>query len=266
MWGGRSDFPFDDAPLGAGLWLRPADLLPLGRMLLDGGTVAGRRIVDREWIRQMFTRYSHAGNTELFQGQAESYGYGYQWWYAGVVDSRGREHPVWYADGAGRQFLMLFPELDLIVASTADDYSYRGPGLFSLLRSQVLPAMSLSIVQSLSGSYYDPQTPREGLNIEVLGDRGEVLAHWYTQAQGQQRFFVLQGQIVGDRAQLAVYTTVGGDFQSPDDRPQLQPAGSAELYWNSCTQAVLDYSMELGTGRYELTRLSGECDDQAPLG
>ncbi len=262
---GFTNFPYGDAPLGVGLWLRPADMLKLGRMLLDGGSVGDKRIIDQAWIKQMFTRYNHAGNEEGFADDEEVYGYGYQWWYAGLVDARGREHPVWYAHGAGRQFLMIFPQLDLILASTAEDYNARGPGVFDLLREQILPTMDLSITAALSGSYYNPATSGEGLNVEVLADRNEVLAYWYTQENGAQRFYVLQGEIDGDVANLQVYTTVGGNFQDPQQRPQLQPAGQATLRWNSCTSAVLDYDIELGSGSYALTRLSGQCADPGPL-
>ena len=265
IWGGRRDFPFNDAPLGVGLWLRATDMLKIGRLLLDGGVISERRIIDRDWIQQMFTLYNHAGNEPRFESATETYGYGYQWWYAGVVDSRGREHPMWYADGAGRQYLMMFPQLDLIVASTADDYARRGPGVLTLLREQILPTMSLSITPELAGSYYNPATNGEGLNVEVLADRNEVLAYWYTQENGAQRFYVLQGPISGDQADLQVFTTLGGHFQNPADRPQLQPAGTATLRWNGCREAVLDYSIELGSGSYELTRLSGLCAELAPI-
>lgn len=262
---GLRNFPYGDAPLGVGLWLRPRDLLKFGRMLLDDGKVGEQQLLDPAWIRTMFTRHNHAGNEPYFADSSEQAGYGYQWWYLELIDSRGRKHPAWYANGAGRQYLILFPELDLLVASTGDAYGYSGPGVFTLLRQQVLPRLQRSIEPDLSGSYYDPALVGEGLNIEVLADRGEVLAYWYTHQDGQQRFFLLQGPIVDDRAELLAYSNSGGQFQTPGQRPQLHGAGTATLAWDSCNRAWLDYDIELGSGRYELTRLSGSCPDRAPL-
>ena len=51
-----------------------------------------------------------------------------------------------------------------------------------------------------------------------------------------------------------------GHFLDPAPT-SLVRAGSAELRWDSCQAARLDYDIEAGRGSYPLTRLTGSCDD-----
>lgn len=258
---GVRTFPFGDAPLGIGLWLRPRDLARIGQLYLDDGVHAGQRILDPEWIRATWTVYSDRRSDPYFvEAVDEGFGYGYQWWYRAMRDARGRAHPVWYASGYGGQRLYVFPQLELVVVSTADSTTdYAGPGIASVLRELLLPALDHPVTPALSGSYYDPATSGQGLNIEVLAD-GRVVAYWYTYHAGGQRWYVLQGSVAGDRVALEVYRTEGGAFLDPAPT-SLVRAGSAELRWDSCQAARLDYDIEAGRGSYPLTRLTGSCDD-----
>lgn len=141
-------FPFDEAPLGVGLWLRPRDLLKLGQLYLAGGSYLDQQLIDRDWIKRSWTSYSgkHTGDTYFSPG-TEAAGYGYQWWFREFAVDDGNQVACWYASGAGRQYLLICPELQLIVASTADAYDWNGPGVFNLMRSTILPHVNARLPQ-----------------------------------------------------------------------------------------------------------------------
>jgi CubicO group peptidase (beta-lactamase class C family) len=140
---GFDDFPFDEAPLGLGLWLKPRDMLKFGELWLNKGGFDGERYFEPEWSQQVWTTYSDSNNDPFWSQSDEFAGYGYQWWYREVVDASGRIHPCWFAHGAGRQYILIFPDIQTIVVSTADDYQYQGPGAFTLLRERILPFIEI---------------------------------------------------------------------------------------------------------------------------
>jgi CubicO group peptidase (beta-lactamase class C family) len=256
---GQREFPFDEAPLGVGLWLRPLDLLKLGRLYRDRGVYEGRRLLDAEWIDASWTRHSDAGTDAYFAQGSERTGYGYLWWFREFVDVNGGRHACWNAEGAGRQYLIVCPRDDLIVVSTGDAYQYTAAGVFTLLREKILPALTASPDASRSGFYYDPATSGQGLSIEVLEERGQAIAAWYTFAHGRQRWYAMLGRIDGDRIVFeSIQRLEGGEFLVP---ATLQPvdAGHAELRFSGCDRAELDYDLELGRGHYALSRIASDC-------
>jgi CubicO group peptidase (beta-lactamase class C family) len=99
---------------GGGAMFLPRDFLKFGQLMLNGGTWEGRRILSREFADQASARLYHLRNTY----------YGYNWW--------GEEFPYknrnvfsFSALGAGGQVLTVVPELDLVVAFYAGNYSSR---------------------------------------------------------------------------------------------------------------------------------------------
>ena len=92
------------------LRLRPRDMAKLGVMALNGGEWNGRRVVEETWIRRSLTPYLSAGS--------EGEGYGYLWWTMEVPGPDGPPLQVAFANGWGSQFVLLLPELDLVVVTT----------------------------------------------------------------------------------------------------------------------------------------------------
>lgn len=257
---GRRNFPFGDAPLGVGLWLRPIDLVKIGQLYLDGGMFNGQRLLDREWIEASWQRYSRNDNDPQFANASEPAGYGYQWWFRELKDARGRGHACWYGDGAGRQYLIVCPDLELVVVSTGDSYAYQGQGVFTLLREHVLPVLDPPVDETFSGYYYDPATSGQGLNVVAMPGIGQVAATWYTFDRGAQRWYVMLGGIQGNAVQFdEVLRSDGGEFLGANGG-QTRSVGSARLVWSSCRRAVLEFDIEQGTGTYPLQRLDPGCD------
>jgi CubicO group peptidase (beta-lactamase class C family) len=101
--------------IGRGLYLTTRDLLKLGQLYLDGGTWNGQRVVSSDWVSQSLVPYSELGWAEPDAMDWHLDGYGYQWW-LGHFDLDGRRIESYAAWGFGAQWLMVIPELELVIA------------------------------------------------------------------------------------------------------------------------------------------------------
>ena len=89
--------------------LTARDLARFGWLYARGGQWAGRRLVSEAWIKESTTAH-------VPRARAQN-SYGYLWW---VNDGpRGDEHLFWAA-GAGGQFVLIAPSLDLVVVHLVD--------------------------------------------------------------------------------------------------------------------------------------------------
>lgn len=91
-----------------------------GQLYLDGGERDGKRIVPAEWVEASLAKHSEkVGTAGLVDGRLARYfrdaGYGYQWWSARVG-----AHEFPFAWGHGGQLVVLLPELDMVIVTTAD--------------------------------------------------------------------------------------------------------------------------------------------------
>ena len=259
---GMTRFPFGDAPLGFAWWLTARDLLKLGELYRNDGVVNGQRLLDHEWIAASWARYSHQGNSTVWT--TPDGGYGYQWWLTRMPDARGRSFEVAYADGWGRQYLLIFPELDLTIASTAEDYDYDGPGMGYALRNLILDQFDPVLDARFSGSWYDPQKVGQGLNLEILEDRQEAVVYWYTYTtSGQQQWLYGQGPITDGQAELTLYRPSGGQFLQSEPPADIVPVGQASLRFSDCQHGELRFQLDGADGEYPIQRLTGRCDSGA---
>ncbi len=87
--------------------LRPRDLLRFGELYLHRGRSGGRQLVPDAWITDEWTPWT----TSPFNG----YEYGLGWWHR-----RSGAHDVYFAWGAGGQYLFLVPDLQLLAVMTSD--------------------------------------------------------------------------------------------------------------------------------------------------
>ena len=107
--------------------------MKFGQLMLDGGTWQGRRILSREFVARASAPLYHLRNVY----------YGYLWW---GIDYPYKDRTVhaFFAAGAGGQGVMVIPELDLVTATYAGNYSSRGPSLDiqqNLVPRYILPAV-----------------------------------------------------------------------------------------------------------------------------
>ncbi|MDD3244246.1 MAG: serine hydrolase [Eubacteriales bacterium] len=95
----------------AGLYLRPADILKFGRMVLNGGEAGGQRIVSREWLSCATAKQiENAAPGKPDWGS----GYGYQFWRCSRDDA-------FRGDGAYGQLCIMLPRQDAVIAVTANE-------------------------------------------------------------------------------------------------------------------------------------------------
>ena len=94
---------------GAGLKITPQDMLKIGKLYLNNGRFNGERILSESWIEKATTiQIALSSNIMSF-----AQGYGYYWW-IGNINSR----DYFFANGWGGQFIVVVPELELIVVAT----------------------------------------------------------------------------------------------------------------------------------------------------
>lgn len=100
---------------GGGMYLTPKDMIKFGELYLNKGTVNGKQILSKNWIKNSLKNYRVLENT------ADKNGYGYLWWHnnyqfdgASVKSNEAR--------GAGGQYIFVLPELDMVVVITSGNY------------------------------------------------------------------------------------------------------------------------------------------------
>jgi CubicO group peptidase (beta-lactamase class C family) len=114
---GNYAWPLDPAgnPYGGGgAQFLPRDFMKFGQLMLNGGTWEGHRILKQDFVE-------HA--TSPLYNLAHIY-YGYNWWSENFPYKKRTVH-AFMALGAGGQVVTVVPELELVVAFYAGNYSSR---------------------------------------------------------------------------------------------------------------------------------------------
>ena len=116
---------------GNDMEMTPRQMLAFGELYLNDGRADGRQIVPQEWVRA-----SLRPRTESRREAGRYYGYGW-----GIRRTAGLQTP--YAWGFGGQFIVLVPELDLVVVTTSDSSPTRDARsqrrrIFNLVEQQVV--------------------------------------------------------------------------------------------------------------------------------
>ena len=135
-----------------------------------------------------------------------------------------------------------------------------------------MPPPSLNMNQhGLTGSWYQPATSGQGIEIEVFkdlvaSDTGFVQGSWFTFDQSasgagdHNRWYTFGGNVrtVDAIATLPLYLNVGGNFNAPPITSATQ-VGTIKLAMADCTTGQMDYAFSDGSGRIgsiALTRLA----------
>jgi len=99
---------------GGGTMFLPRDFMKFGQLMLNGGTWDGHRILSRDFVDRATSPLYHL---------AQIY-YGYNWW-SEDFPYKNRNVRAVLAMGAGGQIVTVVPELDLVIAFYAGNYSSR---------------------------------------------------------------------------------------------------------------------------------------------
>lgn len=123
----------------AGLKITPHDMVKIGQLLLNHGVYNGKIIVSSEYSDQSIQSKISTNGTQFFSSS-----YGYCWW-IGQNDNGNYA----FANGYGGQFIVVFPDLDLVVVATnqwsgirsnvANDQWYK---TLDLILNRIVPVFS----------------------------------------------------------------------------------------------------------------------------
>jgi CubicO group peptidase (beta-lactamase class C family) len=116
---------------GGGLALRLRDMAKYGQLFLNNGKWGGEQIISEKWVKESTRPHisTSSGN------------YGFQWWLRKFKIS-GQDIDSFYAIGNAGQFIFIFPELEMVVVSTAQNYdSGWSRRFYEMLGTYILPAV-----------------------------------------------------------------------------------------------------------------------------
>jgi len=121
-----------------------------------------------------------------------------------------------------------------------------------------------------TGSWFDPQRPGVGLNIEITNDASTetgpiVIVYWYDFTQGQQLWLTgVAGFEFGAHeveVELISADSGVGDFLMPPVLEAFMVQGTVTIEFSGCSSGVARYALDaFGSGQIAMTRLSTPVD------
>jgi CubicO group peptidase (beta-lactamase class C family) len=112
------------------LYLTPRDMAKFGYLYLNGGVWDGVQVVPADWVQQSTRAHVVFENV----GTGDQTGYGYQWWIYPRTD-------VFAAEGLDGQYIVVAPNLNMVVVFTADLQGRDSAIPLRLLVDYVAPAV-----------------------------------------------------------------------------------------------------------------------------
>lgn len=98
-----------------GMYLTPLDMLRFGELYIGNGRWKDKRVLSQKWVDKSFLNYKSLENVP------EKNGYGYLWWHHNYyLDGRGIR--TLEARGAGGQYIILVPSLEVVTVITSGNY------------------------------------------------------------------------------------------------------------------------------------------------
>jgi CubicO group peptidase (beta-lactamase class C family) len=132
-------FPDGVFEAAGGLKLTPRGMVKIGVTFLHKGKWKGKQVVSSRWVDKCAVSYP--GNEKIYV-PGENYGkvgYSYSWWTKEYSLPGGKTN-MFYALGWGGQYIMVFPELHMVVVLTGGNFLAYKP-LFELLEKHIFPAV-----------------------------------------------------------------------------------------------------------------------------
>ncbi|MDN5211593.1 serine hydrolase [Fulvivirgaceae bacterium BMA12] len=146
---GIEKYKWTITPQGRGMtagsfYIKPVDMLKIGRLIRQNGNWQGKQIVSADWIKQStacdtnidfsFVKYSRMRNAKY-----ESARYGYYWYRENLQYGKFKTE-VLFASGNGGQYIMIFEEYDTVIIFTGSNYNYWKNKLpFEIVLKYLLP-------------------------------------------------------------------------------------------------------------------------------
>ena len=120
---------------GGHMRMRPRDMIKIGQLALHRGQWNGVQLVSTAWMDASTRLHTQ------FDADPDD-GYGYLWW-QGSVAWKGQSLDMFYANGAGGQFIFVLPQLDLVAVFTGENYDndYARDVPFAILQDYIAYAV-----------------------------------------------------------------------------------------------------------------------------
>ena len=145
---------------GSDLFLTPRDMAKFGLLFLNDGIWNGKSIVQKEWVKKSTTTQIVIPKNI---GYATGLEYGYWWWI---------QEKAYMAWGAGGQYIIINPDLDLVVVFTADGFDninlydkfmkrFLGDYIFSAVSSNTAISPKPMVVKELNHIVQELENPNE---------------------------------------------------------------------------------------------------------
>ena len=127
---------------GNDMYFFPRDLAVLGLLYLNEGRLNGKQIVPADWIRESLTDYTNNTSNKWWDLEKVNYGY---WWWLGELNN----YKTFFALGYAGQYIFVFPDLNLIVVTTANENVYaeqedkQEGAVLGIVSEYILPALKI---------------------------------------------------------------------------------------------------------------------------
>jgi hypothetical protein len=134
---------------GSDIFLTPRDMAKFGYLYLNGGLWNGEQIVPEKWVKESTAQQVQVPSDLLF---ARGLSYGYWWW----LPARG-----FMAWGAGGQYIIVRPDLNLVVVITAN-----GGDKINLYEGFMEAFLEQNVIRAIKGNRPLAPNPKayQGLN------------------------------------------------------------------------------------------------------
>ena len=126
----------------------------------------------------------------------------------------------------------------------------------ALIEAATMIGGDFEINAGFNDAWYEPATDGQGFFITVYPEKGTVFVGWFTfdmdfpsqdviagLGDACQRWLTAQGPYDGNQANLVVYNSSGGLFDSVLAAPQLEPIGSITLQFENCKNGTVSYDL-----------------------
>ncbi len=119
-------------PSGKRLYMTSRDMAKIGQLVLNNGKWNGKQIVPEKWIEE----------STMLKTKITGIDYGYLWWNI-PFKAHGKTFISITAAGNGGQYIMIFPELDMVAVFTGGAYNSQEDKLpFAIMTDIFLPTFT----------------------------------------------------------------------------------------------------------------------------
>jgi len=127
------------AETGYGLFLKPRSMSKIGQLYLNNGQWSGQQIIPESWISLSTSQQLPFRSSDTVDS-----GYGLHWWIENFKIN-GETFHSYAAEGNGGQYIFVFPELELVLVFTGNNYTWEEDSVwaqpFDMIRDYILPAI-----------------------------------------------------------------------------------------------------------------------------